>query len=201
VRITSSVVLGARVPCLLAAALVACGAPKHETAVGSPSRREAAPAAETAPGPVPSATDSVRGAYWAFVQKLDGRRADVRKVLGPPASSSGDTLRNVHDPAIVDSLVTLRFAGLQIQFFVGAAGGNEFPTLVSTTDSSVRLPLPVGIGSTRAELEHAFGRADFESSRSDSLCLQFAVPGGGNQLVFLLLNDRVRKVEWSYYVD
>jgi hypothetical protein len=186
---------------LVAAALVACAAPKQEAAGGSPFHREVPPTADTTTSPLPSTTDSARSAYWAFVNKLDGRRGDVGKVLGPPTSSSGDTLRNVHDPTVVDSLVTLHYPGLEVQFFVGAAGGNEFPTLVSTTDSSVRLPLPVGIGSSRAELERAFGRADFESSRSDSVCLQFEVSGGSNQLVFLLLNNTVRRIEWSYYVD
>jgi hypothetical protein len=76
---------------------------------------------------------------------------------------------------------------------------------VSVTDSTIGLPLSVGIGAHKADLEHYFGEPSFEGARGDSTQIQFTVPcddcAGRNELVFFLLDKVVRKVEWSFFID
>lgn len=191
---------------LVAAALsAACAGSEQKRAADT----TAAPVAPPGPQPVPAASisspDSARAFYWSFVDRFGASRSQLIARLGAPASTISDTLRNQHDPRVVDSLVTLRYAGLSVRFFVGM-GGNEFPTAVSVTDSGIALPLQVGIGAGRTEVERVFGEADYERTRGDSTLVEFLVPSvgispGDNELTFVFVGGTVRRIEWVYYVD
>jgi hypothetical protein len=191
---------------VVAAALSAgCAASEQKRAPDTTAAAVVPPSPESLPPASLSSTDSARTLYWSFVNRFGESRSQAIARLGAPASTTSDTLRNQHDPRVVDSLVTLRYAGLSVRFFVGIAG-NEFPTAVSVTDSGIGLPLRVGIGARRAEIEHVFGLADYEKTQGDSLFVEFVVPSAGispgdNELAFVFVRGAVRRIEWVYYVD
>jgi len=191
---------------VVAAALTAgCGASERKRAQDTTAAPVVPPGPESLPAALLSSTDSARALYWSFVSRFGESRSRLIARLGAPASTTSDTLRNQHDPTVVDSLVTLRYAGLSVRFFVGSSG-NEFPTAVSVTDSGIGLPLRIGIGARRADIEHAFGLADYERSHGDSLFAEFVVPSAGispgdNELTFVFVGGAVRRIEWVYYVD
>jgi hypothetical protein len=123
--------------------------------------------------------------------------------LGPPLSTTGDTIRNPSDPTVLDSVVNYHYRSFDGRFY-GRVDRVDLTVLVSTTDSSVRLPLPVGVGSNRADLARYFGTADYEGVQHDTLLVQFAVPNEAlvqDQLAFCLVSGKVRKVDWAYGVD
>jgi hypothetical protein len=183
----------------------ACARPERNSARDSTTAQVVPPPAESLPAAALSSTDSARALYWSFAERLGESRSHVIATLGAPASTTGDTLRNQHDPTVVDSLVTLRYAGMSVQFFVGSSG-NEFPTAVSVTDSAIALPVRLGIGASRAEIERSFGTPDYERSQGDSLLVEFVVPSpgigaSGNQLTFAFVGGTVRSIHWIYYID
>lgn len=193
----------------LAAALTAACAGTERKPPETPAAAQSAVPAPSVPVPRPaptfSPTDSARFFYWSFAGGFDATRAQLVARLGAPASTTRDTLRNEHDPGVVDTLVTLGYPGLSVRYFVGSRG-NEFPTAVSVTDSAIVLPLPVGIGARRAALERYFGAPDDERYRRDSVLVGFAVPSvgispGDNELVFVFVGSTVRRIDWVYYVD
>jgi hypothetical protein len=196
-------VIGVLVAGILAAA---CSAPQPNTEGAAASGRQLPQELQSLPpggpaGAVPTAADSARTLYWSFVRSLGDSRVALIRRLGAPSTTTGDTLRNGFDTTIVDSLVALRYPGIVVEFFVGA-GGNEFPTVVSVTDSTIELPLPVGVGSSRTALIRTFGAPDYEIPQGASLALQFAVPGPvENHVVFVMVDGVARKVQWVYYVD
>jgi hypothetical protein len=191
---------------VLAAALpAACRASERKPTADTSAVLVAPPAPESLPPGKLTATDSARFRYWSFAGRFGESRSGLVARFGAPRSTSSDTLRNQHDPGVVDSLVTLWYAGFSVRFFVGSSG-NEFPLAVSVTDSSIGLPLPVGIGSRRSAIDHYFGTPDYEKSRGDSLLTQFVVPSAGispgdNEVVFVLVGNTVRRIEWVYYID
>jgi hypothetical protein len=193
---------------LVAAALtVACSASEREPGADTTATtvRVAVPPPESLPAGDVSRTDSARFRYWSFAGRLSGSRADVAAKLGAPRSTTGAALRNRHDPHVVDSLVTLWYAGISVQFFVGARG-KEFPIAVSVTDSGISLPLPVGIGARRTEIDRTFGLTDYEKWHGDTLLAEYLVPSAGispgdDELVFAFVRGIVRRIGWVYYVD
>lgn len=196
---------GWRAVVVAATLTAACAASEQKQAQDTTAAPVAPPAPESLPAANLSSTDSARALFWSFVSRFGESRSRVIARLGAPASTMSDTLRNQHDSTVVDSLVTLRYTGLSVRFFVGS-GGNEFPTAVSVTDSGLGLPLRIGIGARRAEIEHAFGLADYERTQGDSLFVNFVVPStgispGDNELTFVFVRGVVRRIEWVYYVD
>jgi hypothetical protein len=179
----------------------ACAAPERQAKSDSTSATPSLGASDTVSIATPPSSDSARVLFWSFVSRLGESRSEVIAALGAPISKTGDTLRNWHDTTVVDSLVTLRYPKLEVEFFVGV-GGKEFPTVVSVSDSNVRLPIGIGIGATQLALERVFGGPDFRTVRGDSVFMRFSVPGEvDNELVFVLVANAVRKIEWAYYVD
>jgi hypothetical protein len=191
---------------VVAAALTAaCRGSERKPATDTTAVQVEPPAPESLPAGPLSSTDSARFHYWQFAGRFGESRAALVAKLGTPTSTTSDTLRNQHDPTVVDSLVTLWYAGVSVRFFVGSSG-NEFPLAVSVTDSSIGLPLPVGIGSPRSAIDRSFGAPDYEKRRGDSLLAQFVVPSAGispgdNELIFVFVGGTVRRIEWVYYVD
>ena len=148
-----------------------------------------------------TSADSARERYWSFNDTFPKSRADLIARFGPPASEARDTAANRYDSLEVDSLVTLAYPRFSIVYYV-FPGRSEFPILLTVTDSSLHLPLPIGIAATPVDLARAFGKPDLETSQGDSVLVQFQVPNHTDcALVFTVVADRVRKVEWAVFPD
>jgi len=187
--------------------LAACAGPGGKDASGAkPSRPQAQLAvvpetAQALSSSLPSPTDSARLLYWSFADKFGRSRAELVARLGPPASVTTDTSQNRYDSTEVDTVVTLRYSTAAVGFFVFQRGG-EFPVLVSVRDPAVKLPIKVGIGASRPDLERVFGPPDDVIPQGDSTLVQFKVPGQEDTaLVFTLVGGVVREVGWATFPD
>jgi hypothetical protein len=196
-----------RLPLLGALALAtSCGTPERQPVTRSASTRLEASPTDTVCSLCSQArtrTDSARILYWSFAEHFPEKRAQLIERFGAPLGTNSDTLSYQNDSGGPDSTVTFQYVGFSVSYFVGT-GAREFATHVSVTDSNQALPLPVGIGASRSQLEHYFGAPDYEARRGDSVLIQFpATEGGGgeNELVFLLVGNAVRRIVWSYFVD
>lgn len=190
----------------IGAALAAgCGRSHGNVAADSTSVHPPAPRSNPRSVTVSSPADSARLRYWSFADQFGESRSAFAKRLGMPVSTSVDTNSGPNHTAGTDSLLTVRYHGLEARFFVGA-GHKEFPTELQVTDSGVLRELPVGIGAHRSDLERLFGVPDDEMSKGDTLLLHFGVPEAPPEYVnqdlwFSLVGGVVRKVAWVFFSD
>ncbi len=148
-----------------------------------------------------SPSDSARITYWSFAEALPKTRSGFLAKFGPATRITSDTSRNAYDSTVTDTVVRLVYPYIEVLFFVGE-GGNEFPIHVVVTDSTVKLPLPVGVGASESDLVRFFGVIPSDAARGDTVSVGFAVPGAvDNNIAFQLVHGRVRRVDWDFYVD
>ncbi len=190
---------------VLVAVSVCCAKPHPSAGSAGTTATGAAQRVASKPNQTLTSTDSARLRYWGYVTQFGDSRQQFGARLGTATSASGDTVRNEHDSTVLDSVVTVVYRGITVRFFVGA-GGKEFPTQLEVTDSTVRLPGPVGVGSRRSEVDQYFGEAEHQEQRADTLLLDYVVPATApdytpQDIWCALVSGVVRKVAWVYYTD
>ncbi len=184
---------------------VCCAGPHPPAGSAGTAATGAANSVASKPNQTLTSTDSARLRYWGYVTQFGDSRQQFSARLGIAMSASGHTIRNQYDSAVLDSVVTVVYRGITVRFFVGA-GGKEFPTQLEVTDSAVRLPGPVGVGSRRSELDQYFGEAEHQEQRADTLLLDYVVPETApdytpQDIWCALVGGVVRKLAWVYYTD
>lgn len=127
-------------------------------------------------------------------------------ILAAGAMDCAETVRttpNQHGYG-TDSIFVLRCAGAR--FVVRRAGPDrrEFLEYARLERSPPALPAGLAFGrSNAAELRERIGAPQSRSVRADTLRLRYRVPLDGAEefVLFHLVSDVLRVVEWGFYVD
>lgn len=169
-------------------------APEPAPATATSIRTAAAPAL-----PPDSAMRLVHDLGRSFGESREG----IRKSLPRNCEESVRATPNQHG-AGTDSIFVLRCPGAR--FIIRQAGPErrEFLEYARLERSPPALPAGLQFGqSTAADLRRRFGAPLGRSVRADTLRLRYRVPldGADEFVLFHLVQDVLRVVEWGFYVD
>jgi hypothetical protein len=172
-----------------------------------------APARAASSGPrcpaVLAETDTAAGTAAAGAALLDrGRRLGGTEsatvaLLGPQPERQVDTVTNRYDGQ-VDSIVRLRYPGLEVAFYKVTAGGAEILGAVTLSSAGCEVLPGLGVGAAATILPTLFGPPVFRQAKADTLILQFAADSDAapkSYLNFAVVHGTIRHIQWQFDID
>lgn len=175
---------------LLMLALLACSACMRERA-------------ETDPDISGQAAESGVEAFLRFgIADIGTTRAELRARLGEPDSVRRGAVANLHDPAVMDSVVTLHYPGVSAEIYVASFDRRELlASLVLSDDRHLRGESPLRMGMPVDEILLALGEP---VRRTDSLlsyeCTTCGL-GANDTLELHVAGGALRRIEVQYWID
>jgi len=188
--------------------LFACQrAPRPAAGGGATAVREVVP--ESTPvAPVPSdstaalqqARDSAIATYVAAREQFGTTQGRIRAALGAPDSVEATPFQNPHDSTQTDTVIRLYYPGVTLGLYRVALSGTDLLGEVILSRQRGVPPLGVGIGSTRGQLEAAFGPPSEEGhDEAGHETVEYVRELEG--VTFVLDKGVVSRIEWTGHVD
>jgi hypothetical protein len=106
--------------------------------------------------------------------------------------------------AETDSIVRLRYPGLEIAFYKATDGGKELLGAVTLTSPGCELHPGLRVGASAAILRRLLGVPTVENNVADSTMMQYEASTEGpvySYLNFMVLRDTIRAIEWQFGID
>lgn len=154
------------------------------------------------------AEEPERGVYQERINQLVNEGLDfkvgdsVNEVinnLGQPKDIKVEKIGNVHYPnEIVDEIHRLYYDGLSIEIYKATEGNKELLQTLSVTSNKFKVKLGLNVGATKTEIKGVLGNP---SNDSDNMWSYVRNDGYPDKVRFHFENDRVTKIEWSYWID
>ncbi|HOS44456.1 MAG TPA: hypothetical protein PK794_12250 [Armatimonadota bacterium] len=166
-----------------------------------------APAPAPAPPPAPEAGKPIPLAesiteridlliYDALVPPIPKTEHDLIAALGPPVRTGTRSVPN-RNTANSDTLRTLYYPGMSVDFLKVSHTGGEFPTGLTVTGPKVWVKWDLNVGVAEKKVTTTLGPP---RSRTDAtLTYEYSV--APSTVTFHLRSGVVAKIVWSYYVD
>ena len=124
--------------------------------------------------------------------------ADVERRLGTPESVETEPTENRHDPSQTDTLRTLVYEGLQVEFYDVSGSNKQMLRHIALTGEQYAGPRGLHPGISRAAVKDTLG----SPSRTEQN--QFIYEAGEPTPTFTIVHfegDAAARIEWSFYVD
>lgn len=197
-----------RATLLLWVATAACSSQTSSERVPETKVRVSAPPLQTVPGPdvaglTPADQDSLLLATFVAAADLGRTRAAVVARLGQPSSTARRLIANPHVVGQTDTLVSLSYERLKVSFWVSGAGTADEVLF----DIELLTPWPLDVhvppAASRARLVQLWGKPAFFRTLADTLVLNWNVWAydAEEYLQAYLVDDAIRKLRWSFYID
>ena len=122
--------------------------------------------------------------------------------LGSPRETEREPVRNRHDPSQTDTIVTLRYQGLDVTLYHVTASGRAMIQTVRVTDESYETDEGLRVDLSRQRIRDVLG----EPERTENDTWIYEVPGSPNDPTPMMLHvdfegDSVDALIWHLYVD
>jgi len=131
--------------------------------------------------------------------KLGDSVNEIIKTLGQPKDIKVEKERNVHYPnEIMDEIHRLYYDGLSIEIYKATEGNKELLQTLSVTSNKFKVKLGLNVGVTKPEIKRALGRPSKDRGNAWSYV---CTDGYEHEVRFYFANDKVNKIEWSYWID
>ena len=188
--------------------LLACQrAPRPAAGGGATAVHEVPPeSARVAPAPLDStaalqqARDSAIAAYVAAREQFGTTQGRIRAALGTPDSVQATPFQNAHDSTQTDTVIRLYYPGVTLGLYRVALSGTDLLGEVILSRQRSAPHLGVGIGSTREQLEAAFGPPNEEGQdEAGHQTVEYVRELAG--VTFVLDKGVVSRIEWAAHVD
>jgi len=118
-------------------------------------------------------------------------------ILGPPPERRAE-----HDTIYADTIVHLRYAGLEVEFYKSA--DRELLSGLTLTSPHCEVLPGLSVGASPGSLSQLFGAPTLQRTIADSLILQFQAGEPGpvdSYLIFVVLRDTIRTIRWQFGID
>ncbi len=118
-------------------------------------------------------------------------------ILGPPPERRAE-----HDTTYADTIVGLRYAGLEVEFY--KSGDRELLSGLTLTSPRCEVLPGLSVGASAGSLSRLFGAPTLQRTVADSLILQFQAGEPGpvdSYMVFVVLRDTIRTIRWQFGID
>ncbi len=120
-------------------------------------------------------------------------------ILGAPSER-----RTEYDKAHGDTVVTLRYAGLEVWFYKGSDGVSELLGGLTLASPHCEVLPGLSVGASAASLTRLFGSPAVQRTVADTLHLQFQAGDPGpvaSYINFVVLRDTIRTIQWQFGID
>jgi hypothetical protein len=127
--------------------------------------------------------------------------------LGLPIKVVCDTVKNIHESNLIDSVFTYNYKNLEIHFLKSNAYNRIFHTCTSIRHDIGLKDYIIRLNSSQEEIESIFGKTEMSFTNSDStiICYEFA----GNeeeeiapdQVTFIFTGNKLTEINYMPYVD
>ena len=165
-----------------------------------PDSAAVAPAPSDSTAALQQARDSAIAAYVAAREQFGTTQERIRAALGTPDSVQATPFQNRHDSTQTDTVIQLYYPGLTLGLYRVALSGTDLLGEVILSRRRSAPPLGVGIGSTREQLEAAFGPPSEEGQdEAGHETLEYIHELEG--VTFVLDKSVVSRIEWTVHVD
>ena len=124
--------------------------------------------------------------------------AGVERRLGAPESVEKEPIENEHDPSQTDTLRTLVYEGLQVEFYDVSGSGKQMLRHITLTGEQYAGPRGLHPGISRAAVKDTLGPPS--RTKQD----QFIYEAGEPTPTFTIVHfegDAATRIEWAFYVD
>ena len=129
----------------------------------------------------------------------EGDEAALMAQLVDGANVSREPTENIHVQGQTDTLVTVRYPGLEIEAYQ-ITGGRTFIREVAVTGEGYSTAEGLGVGATRGEIERAAG----EPTPTDEDSVIYELADGPTSTILEVRYDasgRAERLVWRPYVD
>ena len=135
-------------------------------------------------------------------QQLPTSRTELERALGRPRNVFVREVANVWEPGVIDRIWTFVFAGLTVEILEANVVGREYLRSVVVESKEVPLRLPVQLGDSRNRVLAILGQP--HGGGTDMLEYSADVSHSNrshNVVRFRVTNDRVARMEWTYWIE
>ena len=123
-------------------------------------------------------------------------RAALAEAFGEPDSMRAWTEPNRHIPDVLDSVIVVRYPGLDV-VIRKPHGGLDMPDLAKVMDNRFLTRAGIGVGAPEDRVVTVLG----EPAERLADRLRYACGEVGAPVTFMLTGGKVRAIELDYYVD
>lgn len=124
---------------------------------------------------------------------------EIIKTLGQPKDMQVEKIKNVHCPdEIVDEIHRLYYDGLYVEIYKATEGNKEMLQTLLVSSNKFKVKLGLNVGATKTEIKQVLGNP---SNDSGGVWAYVYTAGYPDKVRFYFENDRVTKIEWSYWID
>jgi hypothetical protein len=169
--------------------------PPPPPVIEKPAAPSTAPAAIPLPSELRERIDLL--IYDALVPPINKTEKELIAALGAPVRTTARSIPNRHEPSKPDTLRTLVYPGMTIDFLRVTHTGGEFPTGITVTGPKVWVKWDLNVGTTEKTVLKTLGKP--KSRTATSLTYEYSI--APSTVVFHLRNGAVVKIVWAYYVD
>lgn len=131
--------------------------------------------------------------------KLGKSIEEITNNLGRPKNIIVEKIKNVHYPdEIIDEIHKLFYDGLYIEIYKATEGNKEMLQALSITSEKFKVKWGLNVGISKDEIKKVLGNP---SKDVDNVWSYVDSDGYENGVRFFFRNDKVNKIEWSYWID
>jgi hypothetical protein len=130
--------------------------------------------------------------------KLGESIGEIIKNLGNPKNIKVEKIKNVYYPDVIDEINKLFYNGLYVEIYKATEGNKEILTALSVMSYKFKVKWGLNVGASKDEIKKVLGNP---SKDVDNVWSYVDSDGYEDEVRFYFKNDKVNKIEWSYYID
>lgn len=135
--------------------------------------------------------------YDALMPPIKKTEKDVIADFGAPMRTLTKTVPNNYAPSKPDTLRTLVYPGLSVDFLTVTHTGGELPTGLTVTGKNWKVKWYLGVGTSAKTITDTLGEP--KARTANTLTYEYSI--APSTVTFYLKDGVVTKVAWEYYVD
>jgi hypothetical protein len=153
--------------------------------------------------PLTNSQDTVIATLLLAGQQFGTTEQQIRQRLGRVDSVRATPIQNRYDSTQTDTVVRLFYHDLTLGLYRVAKGHRDILGHVILSGIGHRIPFDIGVGTDRRRLLALLGKPPAILVDDEGVeTLEYQGPmEDPSKIRFVLRNERVRRIEWSYYIE
>jgi hypothetical protein len=150
---------------------------------------------------------NIKTLYNLFKKEYTYADRNALANLGLPLKVVRDTVKNIHEPDLIDSVFTYNYKDIEVHFLKSNAYNKLFHTCTCIKRNIETKGFSIALNSSKEEIESIFGKTEMTFTDSDStiICYEF---GGDDeetvatdQVTFVFVGNKLTEINYMPYVD
>lgn len=127
--------------------------------------------------------------------------------LGLPLKVVRDTVKNIHEPNLIDSVFAYNYKDIEVHFLKSNAYNKLFHTCTSIKRNIETKGFSITLNSSKEEIEAIFGKTEMSFTNSDSTIIFYEFAENEeediapDQVTFVFIGNKLTEINYMPYVD